>query len=65
MWKSAQELLLLMKPNDPDIWNKKPIADHKTMKCPKCKSLDVVEFATKYTEKGYWCDDCDHEWVVE
>ena len=55
----------MMKPNDPDIWNKKPIADHKTMKCPKCKSLDVVEFATKYTEKGYWCDDCDHEWVVE
>jgi len=35
------------------------------MKCPKCKSEDIVEFATKYTEKGYWCDACSHEWVTK
>lgn len=34
------------------------------MKCPKCKSKDIVEFETKYTKKGYFCDDCDHEWVI-
>ena len=35
------------------------------MNCPKCKSLDISEFASKYTEKGYWCDDCGHEWGVK
>ena len=34
----------------------------KVLMCPKCKSEDVSEFASKYTEKGYWCDDCGHEW---
>ena len=34
-------------------------------KCPKCNSYDVCEFASKYTEKGYWCDDCGNEWEVE
>jgi len=34
------------------------------MKCPKCKSKSIVEFETKYTKKGYFCDDCDHEWVI-
>ena len=35
------------------------------MKCPNCKSLDTSEFASKYTEKGYWCDNCSYEWVVK
>jgi len=34
-------------------------------KCPKCKSDWLVEFETKYTKKGYYCDKCDHEWVVK
>ena len=40
------------------------------MKCPKCKSLDVVETVQRsfspdfeYSESpGYMCDKCDHEW---
>ncbi len=43
------------------------------MKCPKCKSLDVVEtiqhsFSSdfEYSElQGYVCDKCDHEWSVK
>ena len=24
----------------------------------------IVEFETKYTKKGFWCDDCSHEmWI--
>ena len=32
------------------------------MKCPKCKSLDVVEYESKVA-CGYWCDKCDYEWL--
>ena len=32
------------------------------MKCPKCKSLDVVEYESKISN-GYWSDECDHEWM--
>jgi len=35
------------------------------MKCPKCKSMDIVEFETKYTKKGFWCDCCSNEWVIK
>jgi len=35
------------------------------MKCPKCKSDLVVEFETKYSKKGYWCDMCEYEWVIK
>ena len=34
----------------------------KILICPKCKSEEIVKFASKYIEKGYWCDDCGHEW---
>jgi transposase-like protein len=32
------------------------------MNCPKCKSLDVVEYESKVA-CGYWCDKCDYEWL--
>lgn len=35
------------------------------MKCQKCKSENVVEFETKHVKKGYFCHDCDNEWVVK
>ena len=48
------------------------------MKCPKCKSLDVVEtiycnydnwiarFDPEHIElQGYMCDKCDHEWSMK
>ena len=43
------------------------------MRCPKCKSLDVVDtmycnFSTnpEHSEtQGYMCDECDHEWSVK
>ena len=35
------------------------------MKCPKCKSKMIVEFETKYTKNGFWCDDCSHEWIIK
>ena len=35
------------------------------VKCPKCGSTWSVEFETKYTEKGFWCDDCGNEWVTK
>ena len=34
------------------------------MKCPKCKSLDVVEYESKVAN-GFWCDECDYEWLKE
>tara|TARA_Y100001949_G_C15779196_1_gene239866 strand:+ start:7 stop:144 length:138 start_codon:yes stop_codon:yes gene_type:complete len=34
------------------------------MKCPKCGSTWAIEFETKYTKKGYWCDECGNEWVI-
>ncbi len=33
------------------------------MKCPKCKSLDVVEYDSKVDGGGFWCDKCDYEWL--
>ncbi len=32
--------------------------------CPKCKSGHTVPFDTKYTKKGFWCNDCENEWVI-
>ncbi len=31
------------------------------MKCPKCKSLDIVEVLSTEGE-SFVCDECNHEW---
>ena len=32
--------------------------------CPKCNSGDTVPFESKYNKEGFFCDNCDHEWVI-
>ena len=33
-------------------------------RCPKCNSGDTVPFESKYNKEGFFCDECDHEWVI-
>ena len=35
-----------------------------TSRCPKCNSGDTVPFESKYNKKGFFCDNCDNEWVI-
>ena len=64
-------MIMNKKPNDPNIWNKKPeksIVVSTTNKCPKCKSDDLVQgFQFKMGEpeiKWLICDDCGKEWKI-
>ena len=36
-----------------------------SVKCPKCGSTWSVEFETKHTNKGFWCDECGNEWTIK